>query len=215
MNIGYRDNIFLDRKGKQSKPVDRELYQKARDEVLTKLSIPQYFKDHIDPAIDLSVKPSCLCPFHEEDTPSFRYKSDENYWRCFGKCQDGGTVIELHMRKFGIKNHFEGLWDLKMKFGKMYGLTFKNFFLTEDNKEISIEEILKPKKQSMSMEEFLTPKKPSLTALANKIEAELTRLKEKNLDLYIESCIYYDNLTSYKMFNEENLSKLLDKIKSL
>lgn len=208
------DFIFVDKK-KESKPVDRELYQKARDEVLTKLTIPKYFMDNIDPTINLEQKPSCLCPFHEEDTPSFRYKGNENYWRCFGRCQDGGSVIELHMRKYGIKNHFDGLWDLKQKFGKKYDLNFKNFFLTVDNKEITIEEILKPKKQAMSMDEFLKPKKLSLTDLAMKIESELSKLKERDFNAYIESCIYYDNFTVYKMFNEENLSKFLDKLKTL
>lgn len=197
------------------KPVDKELYQKARDQVLTKLSIPDYFKENIDYSIDLTAKPSCLCPFHEEDTPSFRYNGNENYWRCFGKCQDGGTVIELHMRKFGISNHFEGLWHLKETFGKKYGLTFLNFFLTEDNKDLSLEHILKKPKQTMSMGDFLKPSKPSLTGVINKLEKELQRLKHKDKKIYIEACIEYDNLFVYNVKDYDKFNNLLQAMRKL
>ena len=40
---------------------------------------------------------ACLCPFHEERTPSFMvYKSDNRAW-CFG-CNRGGDVLDLTRR---------------------------------------------------------------------------------------------------------------------
>lgn len=198
-----------------NKPVDRELYQKARDEVLTKLSIPQYFHDNIDANINLTIKPNCLCPFHEEDTPSFRYNGNDNYWRCFGKCQDGGTVVELHMRKYGIKNHYEGIWHLREIFGKKYGLSFKNFFLTEDNTDISIDHIIKKSKPAMTMEEFLKPVKTSKTSIVTKIETKLVQLHRKDKNKYIEACIMYDNFHVYGITDIEKYKEFLNQLSKL
>jgi hypothetical protein len=37
----------------------------------------------------------CLCPLHEERTPSFSVDSEKNLFYCFG-CGVGGSVIDLH-----------------------------------------------------------------------------------------------------------------------
>ncbi|TAL39943.1 MAG: toprim domain-containing protein, partial [Alphaproteobacteria bacterium] len=42
-----------------------------------------------------------LCPFHEEDTPSFRVSEDKNLFNCFG-CGAGGGVIDWVMKKNGV-----------------------------------------------------------------------------------------------------------------
>lgn len=202
-------------KSEPLKPVDRELYQKARDQILLTVSIPRYFRDNIDSSVDLEYKDSCLCPFHEENTPSFRYERTRNFWRCFGKCKDGGTVIELHKRKFGFNNHFDAVADMKKRFGKKYGLTFKDFFLTADNADISIEEILKPRKQSVSMEEFMRPSKPSVPNLIMKIENKLRSLKEEDLSKYIEGCILYDNLTVYQRKDVDNYQAVLKQLETM
>lgn len=199
----------------RDKPVDSELYQKARDEVLSKLTIPEYFRDNIDYQIDLDHKPTCLCPFHEENTPSFRFKPEEGFWRCFGKCQTGGSVIDLHKFKHGFINHYEALWHLKEMHGKKYNLKFKNFFLTEDNKDLSIADIIKPKKVAMSMDDFLAPKEASLSGLITKIENQLTRLKASDRTKYIESAIQFDNLFVYKIKDIGVYKTLLDKLKLL
>lgn len=38
------------------------------------------------------------CPLHYEKTPSFHIYIDEQRWRCYGACGDGGDVIELVRR---------------------------------------------------------------------------------------------------------------------
>jgi hypothetical protein len=43
----------------------------------------------------------CLCPFHNEKTPSFTIYADENRYHCFG-CGADGSVIDLHMALRGI-----------------------------------------------------------------------------------------------------------------
>ncbi len=43
----------------------------------------------------------CLCPLHEESTPSFTVDAEKNLWNCFG-CGKGGSVIDLHARLGGM-----------------------------------------------------------------------------------------------------------------
>lgn len=43
----------------------------------------------------------CLCPFHEERTPSFCIYEDSNSYYCFG-CQAGGDVISFVMASSGL-----------------------------------------------------------------------------------------------------------------
>ena len=43
----------------------------------------------------------CLCPLHDETTPSFTIDADKNLWKCFG-CDTGGSVIDLHAKLRGL-----------------------------------------------------------------------------------------------------------------
>jgi hypothetical protein len=40
----------------------------------------------------------CLCPFHEERTPSFHIYTKDNHYKCFG-CGVGGDAISYVMQK--------------------------------------------------------------------------------------------------------------------
>ncbi len=40
----------------------------------------------------------CLCPFHEERTPSFYFYTEENSWYCFGCHAGGGNAIDYLMK---------------------------------------------------------------------------------------------------------------------
>jgi hypothetical protein len=43
----------------------------------------------------------CLCPFHQERTPSCCVTPDTGRFHCFG-CGEGGTVIDYHAKKLGV-----------------------------------------------------------------------------------------------------------------
>jgi CHC2-type zinc finger protein/DnaB helicase-like protein len=43
----------------------------------------------------------CLCPLHQEKTPSFTITPEKNLFKCFG-CGEGGSVIDLHSKLRGI-----------------------------------------------------------------------------------------------------------------
>lgn len=46
-----------------------------------------------------------LCPFHEEETPSFVVFPKSGRWYCFGECNEGGDVFNLVMKIKG--------WDFR------------------------------------------------------------------------------------------------------
>lgn len=43
-----------------------------------------------------------LCPFHEENTPSFTIFNEENKFHCFG-CQTHGDAIDFYMKTRGVE----------------------------------------------------------------------------------------------------------------
>jgi CHC2 zinc finger len=43
----------------------------------------------------------CLCPLHDEQTPSFFVDQEKNLFFCHG-CETGGTVIDLHAGRRGF-----------------------------------------------------------------------------------------------------------------
>lgn len=64
-------------------------------------------------AEDLGLKVSrtrkCLCPFHEDKSPSLKFWPQVNGWKCYG-CGEKGTNIDLVMKKEGLKFHEACEW---------------------------------------------------------------------------------------------------------
>jgi len=57
-------------------------------------------REFVSQFVDLSPNDVGLCPFHDDNNPSFNVNDDENYWFCF-TCERGGSVIDfwiLHRR---------------------------------------------------------------------------------------------------------------------
>jgi len=89
----------------------KEIYEWKISKLIPK-TIPQYYQSISDikenisivdifnqffPNVELrksSNKFYCLCPFHQETSPSFYLYPETNSFYCFG-CQVGGDVIEL------------------------------------------------------------------------------------------------------------------------
>jgi hypothetical protein len=53
-------------------------------------------KDFVSQFVELSPSGTGLCPFHEDNNPSFNVNDEENYWHCFA-CNKGGSVIDFYM----------------------------------------------------------------------------------------------------------------------
>jgi predicted Fe-S protein YdhL (DUF1289 family) len=51
--------------------------------------------------VDVNEAGFACCPFHEENTPSFKIYSDDNRWHCFG-CGESGDTIDFIQRQNGV-----------------------------------------------------------------------------------------------------------------
>lgn len=73
----------------------------------SKISIPDYWHDYVNPNIDLRNNPKQPCPFHgEQRGQSFSYSAERGYFSCFGACHVlGGDVVRLHMLNYKISDY--------------------------------------------------------------------------------------------------------------
>lgn len=97
-------------------------------------SIPDYFKQYVDPKVNLEITPQIPCPFHNEVSgKSFSYSRQLHIWRCFGACHCGGDVIDLHRLNYRMKTRDEA----KRAIYTLYGITAKDA-LEFDKKAINV-----------------------------------------------------------------------------
>lgn len=74
------------------------------DDIKTRLDIVAYINQYAPLKKSGGYYKAC-CPFHEEKTPSFVVREDQQTWRCFGACADGGDIFSFAMRYHN--------WDFK------------------------------------------------------------------------------------------------------
>ena len=53
-------------------------------------------KEFVSQYVELSPSGTGLCPFHDDNNPSFNVNDLENFWYCF-KCQKGGSIFDFWM----------------------------------------------------------------------------------------------------------------------
>lgn len=98
-------------------------------------TIPQYYKEYVDPNTDLELEPTQPCVFHEEKHGrSFSYSKRLNIWRCFGQCHCGGDVIDLHRLNYRLKSREEA----KKSLCSILGLQITEV-ISFDKKEIKVD----------------------------------------------------------------------------
>ena len=76
-----------------------------------------------------------LCPFHNENTPSFIVDAEKNIWRCFGACSVGGDIFSFLMKKENIS-----FVDSLKYFSKKLGISDLSF---NSSRSKTLEEIRK------------------------------------------------------------------------
>jgi elongation factor P--beta-lysine ligase len=79
-------------------------YRKATESVTIEEVIKMYFSE------DLNLKRNIVCPFHEDDSPSFKVYERSNSFHCFG-CGVNGKPVNFVMLKEGL-NFKEAVWRL-------------------------------------------------------------------------------------------------------
>lgn len=87
------------------------------------ISIPDYWSRYVNPKVDLLKEPKQACPFHNEQRgESFSYRSDKEYFSCFGACHVyGGDVVQMHMLNYKIKDYDKAEESL----ARLYGIALE------------------------------------------------------------------------------------------
>jgi DNA primase len=61
----------------------------------------------------------CLCPFHQEKTPSFyvnKINGEAWSYHCFG-CGEHGNIVTLYKEHYGLENHYQALFKICEDYG--------------------------------------------------------------------------------------------------
>ena len=71
------------------------------EKIVNGVSIPTYYNERIVPYRvkfrEMSdLRPSGICPFHDDTDPSLHYYKDNKMFKCFG-CHKAGSVVQMHM----------------------------------------------------------------------------------------------------------------------
>lgn len=70
------------------------------EDIKSRLDIVNYISQFI-PLKKAGRYYKACCPFHNERTPSFIVNADNQTWRCFGACAEGGDIFSFAMKRNG------------------------------------------------------------------------------------------------------------------
>ena len=144
-------------------------------EAVKKIPIPEYMEREVVPKLKgyygsgegfFQYRPVEKCPFHNEDTASFRYYEETNTCACFG-CRRGGDVINLHRVFYETNENI----DISYKDAVMY--LYNTFIGGSTDAKLQSENKSEPKRQVSTA----TESKSSANELEN-TESELAKTSE-------------------------------------
>ena len=96
------------------------------DTIKEKVDLEDYLTKHLNVELVSSGGGAmeALCPFHEEDTPSFRLNDERDRpwktWHCFGSCGEGEQILDAVMKYeqmdvFEAADFLNELYDLGLE----------------------------------------------------------------------------------------------------
>lgn len=77
---------------KPHRPITETNSKLLSDQIKAAISI----RDFVSRYVHLSLSGQGLCPFHDDEHPSFSVNAEGNYWHCFAGC-GGGSIIDFWM----------------------------------------------------------------------------------------------------------------------
>lgn len=75
------------------------------DDIKSRIDIANYIQRYVPSLKKAGRNYKACCPFHNEKTPSFVVNTDNQTWRCFGACAEGGDLFTFAQKLHG--------WDFK------------------------------------------------------------------------------------------------------
>lgn len=75
------------------------------DDIKSRIDIVNYVQQYVPTLKKAGRYFKACCPFHSEKTPSFVVNPDNQTWRCFGSCSEGGDLFTFAQKVNG--------WDFK------------------------------------------------------------------------------------------------------
>jgi replicative DNA helicase len=87
------------------------------DEVKRLVSLEDYFSEHVG----VSFRPegnrlAACCPWHDEKTPSFKVSPEDGFFRCYGACDYGGSIIDAVIKNEAQETPVDALKWLNEKY---------------------------------------------------------------------------------------------------
>lgn len=100
-----------------------------KDEIKAKIDIVELIGEYLDLKKVGGGSFRCVCPFHQEKTPSCYVSSEKQIWHCFG-CGEGGDIFSFLMKMDGV-DFPEALRIL----GKKTGVEIQRFSSSHTNEK--------------------------------------------------------------------------------
>lgn len=73
-------------------------FKQAIEQIKLRIPIEELVREKVPGLRKQGALWTACCPFHEEQTPSFKVDPRKGSWRCYGACAAGGDVIEFLVR---------------------------------------------------------------------------------------------------------------------
>lgn len=185
--------------------LSKEKYHLAVETILNFTDINEYYREFINPSVDLYLKNKVICPLHDEDTPSFTYFPKTDSYFCFG-CESGGSIINLHTALMRLEDKNYNKVKAVLFLAKHYNLKIPNIF-DESVDEVVANSVFK-KRNKINLDK---PISMSLAKISNLLEERIGKLFSEDYDKAVKlankkDSIYQNNL------GEEQTAVLLEAV---
>jgi len=87
------------------------------DEAKRLVPLEDYFTNHV--GVEFRPEGSKLaacCPWHDEKTPSFKVSPEDGYFKCYGACDYGGSIIDAVMKNEDLETPVDALKWINEKY---------------------------------------------------------------------------------------------------